>query len=69
MAVLVFGKTSTVYHYPAGEGQPEDELTRCGITGKRRPLRAVSGDVPTNWEPCDRCSEIDDRDQRFVGTF
>ncbi len=70
MAVVVFGKAPTVYHYMPADSQPDAEITRCGMQEKRgqKPF-ALETYVPTNWQPCDRCSEIDDRDQRFVGTF
>jgi hypothetical protein len=73
MAVLVFQKEPTTYHYPPSERQPEEEVTRCGLkAAKTRKnngagLLAHEGAVPSNWQPCDACSELDDRDRRFAG--
>ncbi len=66
MAVLIFEKAPTIYHYPPRDSQPDGETTRCGE--KRKPT-AAEGNIPTNWQPCDTCSEMDDRDQRLIGAF
>ncbi len=72
MAVIVFGNAPTVYHYPPTDNQPDKEITRCGIKAeaeKKRTVFRLENEVPSHWQPCDKCSEMDDRDQRFVGTF
>jgi hypothetical protein len=70
MAVLVFQAEPTVYHYPRHDHQKRGEATRCGLkAAKTAPPVIVDDALPTNWQPCDKCSELDDHEQRFVGTW
>lgn len=70
MAVISFKTEGRVYHYPPTKGQPKNQVTLCGKKAVKGEMQVVDGSAITPaWQPCDQCSEADDFNQRFVGTF